>query len=484
MQGVDMHHERQCALCFGLPSSAREPLRPVPVFGGDFREAKNHGAQMSQRIAHRVESPWQYAHGMSNALPRRLFPFTNLLRALSSASFVLTGFRLLRTGAALLGVPRYGLGMGTSLPGLALRLAWAVSCCFVGSSCSLIGMIAEEDHAAERRQQQAFEEQAEQQRLQAELRARQREMVERLGRLRDEIQAGHEIVGNALMFARTVVERQVQANAPATQEDTALLNEAVSYLLKAMEMKLVLEEHAALAALPRSVAVDNIIVSACPRFRPLVNGVNFEPFMAICIERAGNDPSRLAWFEAAQDYANYQSILARRQAEDERQRVAEARRAREAEKERRRTERAAAAAHGTRNGTCYSDSECGGGTCRNNQCTTAGGTCYSDSECPGGTCRSNRCTTAGGTCYSDSECAGGTCRSNQCTTAGGTCYSDSECPGGTCRSNRCTTAGGTCYSDSECGGGVCRNSRCTTAGGTCYSDSECPGGTCRNSRCS
>lgn len=43
---------------------------------------------------------------------------------------------------------------------------------------------------------------------------------------------------------------------------------------------------------------------------------------------------------------------------------------------------------------CYSDSECGGGACRGNQCTTAGGTCYSDSECPGGACRSNKCTTS------------------------------------------------------------------------------------------
>lgn len=43
---------------------------------------------------------------------------------------------------------------------------------------------------------------------------------------------------------------------------------------------------------------------------------------------------------------------------------------------------------------CYSDSECGGGACRSNKCTTAGGTCYSDSECPGGSCRSNKCTTS------------------------------------------------------------------------------------------
>lgn len=42
---------------------------------------------------------------------------------------------------------------------------------------------------------------------------------------------------------------------------------------------------------------------------------------------------------------------------------------------------------------CYSDSECGGGKCRGNKCTTAGGECYSDSECPGGKCRGNKCTT-------------------------------------------------------------------------------------------
>jgi peptidoglycan-associated lipoprotein len=134
-------------------------------------------------------------------------------------------------------------------------------------------------------------------------------------------------------------------------------------------------------------------------------------------------------------------------------------------------------------GRCYSDSECPGGVCRSNRCTTAGGKCYSDRECGGGVCRSNRCTTAGGKCYSDRECPGGVCRSNKCTTAGGKCYSDRECGGGVCRSNRCTTAGGKCYSDRECPGGVCRSNKCTTAGGKCYSDSECGGGTCRNGRC-
>jgi peptidoglycan-associated lipoprotein len=43
---------------------------------------------------------------------------------------------------------------------------------------------------------------------------------------------------------------------------------------------------------------------------------------------------------------------------------------------------------------CHSDSECGGGVCRRNKCTTAGGTCYADSECPGGSCRRNKCTTS------------------------------------------------------------------------------------------
>ena len=69
-----------------------------------------------------------------------------------------------------------------------------------------------------------------------------------------------------------------------------------------------------------------------------------------------------------------------------------------------------------------------------------GGKCYSDSECAGGKCRNNKCTTAGGKCYSDSECAGGKCRNNKCTTAGGKCYSDSDCPGGKCRNNKCTNS--------------------------------------------
>lgn len=115
-------------------------------------------------------------------------------------------------------------------------------------------------------------------------------------------------------------------------------------------------------------------------------------------------------------------------------------------------------------GRCYADSECGGGVCRNGQCTTAGARCYSDDECAGGVCRGGQCTTAGARCYSDDECAGGKCRGGQCTTGGGRCYSDDECAGGKCRSGLCTTGGGRCYADAECPGGKCRDGQCTTGG--------------------
>src|SRR5262245_60829794 len=94
--------------------------------------------------------------------------------------------------------------------GLARRFVWLLCLCAAMTSCSLFSMLAEDDREAQRKQQQALDEQAALQRKQAEQAAQKRELAGRMVRLRTELQAERDVVRNAVLFARAVSEHKAQ----------------------------------------------------------------------------------------------------------------------------------------------------------------------------------------------------------------------------------------------------------------------------------
>ncbi len=114
------------------------------------------------------------------------------------------------------------------------------------------------------------------------------------------------------------------------------------------------------------------------------------------------------------------------------------------------------------NASCALDSECGGGYCVNNQCSSglSGNVCIDGGDCVSGYCAGGICTTgsAGASCNNDGNCQSGICVSGTCQTGAfdAPCLDSNDCKSGICQSGLCSGyLGDACTANSQCLSGYC-----------------------------
>lgn len=139
------------------------------------------------------------------------------------------------------------------------------------------------------------------------------------------------------------------------------------------------------------------------------------------------------------------------------------------------------------NASCTLDSECGGGYCVNNLCSSglSGNVCINGGDCVSGYCAGGVCTTgsAGESCSIDGDCQNGICVSGVCQTGAfnALCVDGGDCQSSICVSGTCQTGAfdAPCISGGDCQSGICQGGACSGyMGDTCTANSECLSGYC------
>lgn len=122
------------------------------------------------------------------------------------------------------------------------------------------------------------------------------------------------------------------------------------------------------------------------------------------------------------------------------------------------------------NASCALDSECGGGYCVNNQCSSglSGNVCVDGGDCVSGYCAGGICTTgsAGASCDNDGNCQSGICVSGRCQTGAfdAPCVDNYDCKSGICQGGLCSGyLGDLCTANNQCLSGYCDANSSTCA---------------------
>lgn len=252
---------------------------------------------------------------------------------------------------------------------------------------------------------------------------------------------------------------------------------AQSYLASILEQA-ALPTFDQLAALPKSPTSDAAVLQSCPLIRPQIDATRLPDFIAICLDAAGNDRSKLAWKNVKKDYKIHDEEMARREAEA----------ARIAEEERLAAAAAAEAAaiEAAKQANWTIAAVFASGRCRFSNCLVDGW----EDDTPQGTvtttCRFSNCLKDGWeTRFPDGSTATTTCRFSDCMKDGWeTRFPDGDTATTTCRFSNCPVDGWeTRLPDGSSATTTCRFSDCfkdgwetnmPTGGITC---------TCRFSNC-
>lgn len=212
-------------------------------------------------------------------------------------------------------------------------------------------------------------------------------------------------------------------------------DDAATSYLAAMIQQPTLPLFNILSALPKSPTSDAAVLQTCPLVRPQIDNAGLADFIALCLDAAANDRSKLAWKTVKKDYKIHDDEMARRQAEA----------ARLAEEERLANEAAAelAATQAAQSQMWEIAAVFASGNCRFSNCLVDGWEDSTDQGTVTTTCRFSNCIKDGWeTRFPDGTSATTTCRFSDCMKDGWeTRFPDGSTATTSCRFSNCPVDG-------------------------------------------
>ena len=212
-------------------------------------------------------------------------------------------------------------------------------------------------------------------------------------------------------------------------------DEAANAYLAALLQQPTLPLFNVLSALPKSPTSDAAVVQTCPLIRPQIDAAGLPDFIALCLDAAAGDRSKLTWKSVKKDYQIHDQEMARREAEAAR--IAEEERIAAAEAE------AAAQQQAAQSAMWEIAAVFASGNCRFSNCLKDG---WEDNTSQGTvttTCRFSNCIKDGWeTRFPDGSTATTTCRFSDCMKDGWeTRFPDGSTATTSCRFSNCPVDG-------------------------------------------
>jgi hypothetical protein len=212
-------------------------------------------------------------------------------------------------------------------------------------------------------------------------------------------------------------------------------DDAASHYLAALVQQPTLPLFNILAALPKSSTSDAAVLQTCPLVRPQIDDAGLPDFIALCLDAAASDRSKLTWKTIKKDLKAHDNEMARREAEA----------ARIAEEERLAAEAAneLAATQAAQSQMWTIAAVFASGNCRFSNCLTDGWEDSTDQGTVTTTCRFSNCIKDGWeTRFPDGSTATTTCRFSDCMKDGWeTRFDDGSTATTSCRFSNCPVDG-------------------------------------------